>query len=148
MGKPSRPTAVYTNNNWYFEIPGIVSPNFQKLSGIEASSGEVTIVDGVTNLKHKFSSQIKEFSDVTLERAYDGSEDDNYMRALQKISLVEGQRFDGQLVKLHAGREVFRILFLGARLKKVSHPSLDTGGEDIYNVSYTLSVTEWVEIPV
>tara|TARA_Y100000034_G_scaffold29728_1_gene36158 strand:+ start:33556 stop:33996 length:441 start_codon:yes stop_codon:yes gene_type:complete len=143
---PTRPTDLYTNNHWYFEIPGLVSPHFHMLEGIEKKSGEVSIVDGSTNIKHKFSSQLMEFNDIVLTRAMDGSIDDESMKELVRLSLDYGQRFDGQLIKMHNHQEVFRILFLGLRIKNVAHPSLDTSAEERYDIKYTVSVSEWVEV--
>lgn len=145
---PLKPVDLYTNNHWYFEIPGLVSPHFHTLEGIEKKSGEVSIVDGATNIKHKFASQLKEFNDITLTRAKDGSADDLTMTVLSEECINNGFRFDGNLVKMHNGKEVFRILFMGCAIKNVAHPSLKTDGEDKYDVKYTLSVSEWVEIPV
>lgn len=144
---PLKPVDLYTANHWYFEIPGLISPQFHTLSGIEQRSGEVFIVDGSTNIKHKFSSQLKEYSDIVLTRAMDGSVDDLTMMTLVQQSMNEGLRFDGNLVKLHNGQEVFRILFLGCRIKNVAHPELRTDSEERYDVKYTCSVSEWVEIP-
>lgn len=143
---PIRPSDLYTNNHWYFEIPGLVSPHFHTLEGIEQKSGEVFIVDGSTNIKHKFSSQLKEYSDINLTRAMDGSVDDLTMKALVQQCMNSGFRFDGSLVKMHSGQEVFRILFLGLRIKNVAHPSLKTDAEERYDIKYTCSVSEWVEI--
>lgn len=144
---PLKPTDLYTANHWYFEVAGLISPHFHTLEGVEQKSGEVFIVDGSTNIKHKFSSQLKDYGDVTLTRAMDGSVDDQTMRVLVQKCMNEGFRFDGNLVKMHNGREVFRILFLGCRIKNYAHPSLKTDSEERYDVKYILSVSEWVEIP-
>jgi hypothetical protein len=144
--KPVKPFNVYTNNNWYFEIPGLVSPQFHTLEGIGVESSEVFVVDAVTNIKHKFSSFIKDYSDISLTRALDGSIDDANMRQLQSFGLDNGIRVDGNLVKMHAGVEVFRIMFFGMRLKGIGHPTLDTNGADRYDIKYTFSVSEWVEV--
>lgn len=141
-----RPVDLYVTNGWCFEVQGLISPNFQLLEGTELKSGEVSVVDGKTNIKHKFSSQIKEFSDITLTRPYDGTSDDLAMIELQRKCIDLGFRFDGQLVKLHNGIEVFRILFLGCRIKNIAHPTMDTAAEERYDVKYTLSVSEWVEV--
>ncbi len=148
MPAPNRPTALFTNNNWYFEIQGLVSPHFHSLEGISKTSGEVSVVDGGTNIRHKFSSQIKDFGDITLTRAYDGSVDDLAMLALENASMDTCQRFDGSLVKMHCGKEVFRIVFLGLRIKEVGHPSLSTEGTERYDVRYTCSVSEWREVRI
>lgn len=143
---PLRPTDLYTNNHWYFEIQGLISPHFHTLEGIEKKSGEVSIVDGTTNIKHKFSSQLKDFGDINLTRSKDGSVDDKTMQVLANKCMDEGFRFDGNLIKMHNGQEVFRILFLGCRIKNIAHPSLKTDGEDKYDIKYSMSVSEWVEI--
>lgn len=147
MPLPLRPTNLFTANNFYFEIPGLVSPHFHTIEGISKTSGEVTIVDGATNIRHKFSNQLKDFGDLTLVRAYDGSIDDEFMRQLEAIQFDTCQRIDGNLVKQHCGSEVFRIMFLGMRMKHVEHPSLNTESEERYDVRYTFSISEWYEIP-
>jgi hypothetical protein len=148
MPAPLTPTNVFSANGWYFEIQGLVSPHFNRLSGIKKSTGEVSIVDGSTGIRHKFANQIKEFGDITLVRAYDGSVDDNYMRQLTKLSLDGCTKFDGNLVKLQCGKEVFRIIFLGMKMKDTEHPELRTDSEERYDVQYMFSVTEWQEIPI
>lgn len=143
---PNKPSDLLTNNHFYFEVPGLISPHFHKISGISKKSGEVSIVDGATNTKHKFSSQIKDFGDITLIRTPDGSVDDYSMRALVDKCLNAGFRFDGNLVKLHNGQEAFRIMFLGLRIKEVNYPDFDTSAEERMDISYVCSVSEWVEI--
>lgn len=145
---PLKPTDLLTNNGWYFEIAGLVSPHFHTLEGIEKKSGQIFIVDGATNIKHKFSNQIKDFNDIVLTRGKDGSVDDITMTALVQNCMNNGFRFDGHLVKLHNGQEIFRILFLGCSITNEAHPSLKTDGEERYDVKYTLSVSEWIEVPV
>jgi hypothetical protein len=142
----TRPTDLYVNNHWYIELPGLVSPKFHQVSGIEESSGEVSIVDGYRNVEHKFSSQLKKYNDIVLHRAKDGSVDDISMRELVRACMNNGLRFDANLVKLHNGIEVFRILMLGVRVKNNAHPDLNTAGEDRYDMKYTCSVSEWIEI--
>lgn len=141
-----RPDNLFASSHWTFEIPGTTFPNFQKLEGISKTSGEISVVDGTTNIKHKFSSQIKDYGEITLTRPYDGSVDDDFMRALEVFSFEGGNRFDGNLVKYHNGVEVFRIMFFGLRLKEITHPSLDTSAEERYDVAYKCSVSEWTEV--
>lgn len=142
----AKPVDALTANHFYFEVPGLVSPHFQKIEGISKKSGEVFIVDGSTNTKHKFSSQLKECGDITLTRVYDGTVDDYTMKALTEQCLNEGFRFDGNLVKLHNGQEAFRIIFLGLRIKEVQHPNLDTASEERYEVKYICSVSDFIEV--
>lgn len=141
-----KPTDALVTNGWYFEIPGLVSPHFNSLAGIERKSGEVVVVDGTTNIMHKFSDQLKEFGDITLMRTKDGSVDDKTMKALADKCLNTGFRFDGQLVKNHNRQEAFRIVFLGARIKVEKHPDLKTDGKEKYDMTYTLSISEWQEL--
>lgn len=143
---PNRPTDLYVTNGWYFEIPALVSPHFHTLEGIEQKSGEVKIVDGSTNITHKFSSQLKEYNDIVLTRAMDGSVDDVTMKMLVQQCMNEGFRFDGQLVKLHNGKEVFRIVFMGMRIKNYAHPTYKTDAEEKLDLKYTCSVSEWIEL--
>lgn len=142
----TKPTDALTANHFYFEVPGLISPHFHKLEGISKKSGEVFIVDGSSNVKHKFSSQLKDFGDITLTRTPDGSVDDVSMRALVDQCLNEGFRFDGNMVKLHNGQEAFRIMFLGLRIKEVQYPSFDTASEERMDVKYVCSVSEWIEL--
>lgn len=141
-----KPTDALTANHYYFEVPGLISPHFHKLEGISLKSGEVFIVDGSTNVKHKFSSQLKDFGDITLTRTRDGSVDDKSMNVLVQKCINDGFRFDGNLVKMHNGQEAFRILFLGLRIKEVTLPSLDTSSEERFDTKYVCSVSEWVEL--
>lgn len=143
---PFKPIDSFTAGHWYFEVPGLISPQFQGLEGISRETGEVMVVDGMTNLTHKFSSQIKKFGDITLTRPYDGGVDDASMNVLVKKCEDEGFRFDGSLVKMHNGKEVFRILFLGLRIKRVEHPNLQTESEERYDVKYVCSVSQWEEV--
>lgn len=143
---PTRPNDLFTSNHFYLEIPGLVSPQFHTVEGIGVESGEVTLVDGYTNIQHKFSSQLKKAKDVTLTRSKDGSVDDLALKALTKKCLDEGFRFDCHLVKRHNGNEVFRILLLGCRIKTVDYPTHQTDAEERYDMKYMLSVTEVVEL--
>ena len=141
-----KPTDSLVNNGWYFEVPGLISPHFSSLEGVSRKTGQVVVVDGTTNIKHKFSDQMKDFSDITLIRAKDASVDDKSIRVLADKCINEGFRFDGQLVKLHNKKEIFRIIFLGMRIMEEEHPSLKTDGTDKYDMKYPCSVSEWVEV--
>lgn len=143
---PTRPVDLYTSNHFYMEVPGLISPQIHTVEGIGIESGEVSIVDGFTNIQHKFSSQLKKAKDVTFTRAKDGSADDLAMKALADKCLDEGFRFDCHLVKRHNGKEVFRILLLGCRIKTVDYPTHQTDAEERYDMKYVLSVTEVVEL--
>ena len=144
---PYAPTDLLTDNGWYIDMQGLISPQFHSFEGLERKTGEVKIVDGATNITYKFSDQLKDFGEITLIRTKDGSVDDITMVALTDNCINNGFRFDFQLVKNHNGNPVFRILVLGARIKSEAHPSLKTDGTGKYDMKYMLSVTEWVEVP-
>ena len=141
----TKPVDALTANHFYIEMAGLVSPHFQKIEGISKKSGEVVIIDGSTNTKHKFSDQLKEVGDITLTRVYDGSVDDITMRLLVEQCLNEGFRFDINMVKMHNGQEAFRIIILGMRIKEVQHPNYDTGSTERLEVKYVCSVSDYVE---
>jgi len=141
-----KPQDLYTTNHFYIDMVGLVSPHFHTVEGIEQKSGEVSIVDGTTNIKHKFSSQLKEYSDITLTRAMDGTIDDTTLKALVQQCMNNGFRFDANLVKMHNGQEVFRILMLGVRIKNYTYPTFNTEAEERLDMKYVLSVSEWVEL--
>jgi len=81
MGKPKKPTALYVVNGWYIELPGLVSPHFERLSGLSKKTGTVEIVDAGTNIKYKFNGQIIDFGTITLERTMDGSQMIQFLKA-------------------------------------------------------------------
>ena len=61
----AKPTTVMMANGWYFDLPGLISPHFQTLEGINRKTGTTEIVDGGTNIKYQFSDQIIEFGQIT-----------------------------------------------------------------------------------
>lgn len=146
MAKPQRPNTAYVVNGWYFELPGLISPHFETLSGLNKKTGTVEIVDGGTNVKYKFASQIIDFGQITLSRTRDGSIDDRALNLLVDSSIRIGSKFAGVLVKLHFGVEVFRIAFEGLRFAELNHPDYNTLGEDKLLMQYMATVDGWVEI--
>jgi len=146
MPKPQKPTNVFVTNGWYMELPGLVSPQFESLSGLSKKTGTVEVVDAGTNVKYKFSSQIVDFGTITLVRPYDGSSDDVLMRALVNASITEGIKYAGVLVKRHFGNEVYRIAFEGLMFTEETYPDFNTGAEEKQNISYVANVDSWILI--
>ena len=147
MGYPKKPTDLFVVNGWYLELPGLVSPHFETLEGLSKKTGKVEIVDAGTNIKYKFSSQIKDFGAITLTRAKDGTNDDIIMNGLVNASIELGVKYAGQLIKLHHGSEVFRIAFVGMLFDSNAHPSHNINGEEKYVQTFGASIDEWEEIP-
>lgn len=130
MAKSQKPIALYTVNGWTLELPGLVSPHFETLSGLSKKTGTMTIVDGGTNVKFKFSDQIKDFGQITLGRTDDGSIDDLTIRSLIEESIENGTKYTGALVKRHYGVEVFRIAFEGLGFVEQNWPDLDVNATE------------------
>jgi hypothetical protein len=146
MGAPQRPKALYVTNGWYLELPGLVSPHFETLSGLKKSTGVVEIVDAGTNIKYKFHSQIIDFGAITLTRTFDGSPDDLAMRVLVDSSIAAGLQFDGVLVKKHFGQIVFSIGFSGLGFTSANYPTFDINAEEKFTVELEAFVTIWLHV--
>lgn len=146
MGKPKRPTGAYVVNGWYLELPGLVSPHFQTLSGLSKKTGTVEVVDGGTGIKYKFTDQILDFGQITLARTYDGSSDDSVFRNLVNQGIVADIKYPAVLVKLHYGVEVFRIAIEGLGFKEENYPDFNVEGSEKLLVSYVASVDGWLLI--
>ena len=146
MPKPQKPKNVYVVNGWYLELPGLISPKFETLSGLSKKTGTVEVVDAGTNVKYKFSSQIIDFGQIGLTRAMDGSVDDNAMDALVNLCINSGQKFTGTLIKLHFGAPVFTIAFEGLRFSEDNWPDLNIEGEEKLIKTYVATVDTWLKV--
>lgn len=143
MARPTKPTDLYVQNGWYLEIPGIESPHFETLEGLGRAGNSVEIVDGGTNKKHKFSSQIIDFTDMTLTRTSQGNSVDQLLYNLADDMILRGLRMPVVAVKLHHGQEVFRVLLEEFRFSAQNFPNFDVNSEDKFTVSYTASCSDW-----
>lgn len=146
MGYPQRPTALHVVNGWYLELPGLNSPQFETLEGLSKKTGTVQIVDGGSNIVHKFNDQIIDFGQITLSRTSDGSSDDIALDAMVDLSIRTGVQYVGALVKMHFGVEIYRIMFLGMGFKEINLPSLDINSGEKHRTSYMATIIEWVKI--
>lgn len=145
MARPQKPNAAFVTNGWYFELPGLVSPHFEQISGISKKTGNVQIVDAGSNIKYNFSSQILDFGQISLSRTRDGSSDDRVMAGLVEASIATGAKFAGVMVKLHFGKEVYRIAFTGLKFMEENRPEYNTSSEEKELVQYTATVDTWIE---
>lgn len=146
MSKPKRPIGAFVVNGWYLELPGLVSPHFQTLSGLSKKTGIVEVVDGGTGIKYKFADQILDFGQITLARTYDGSSDDSVFRQLVDQGIKSDIKYAGALVKLHYGQEAFRIAFEGLGFKEENYPDFNTEGSEKLLISYLATVDSWLLI--
>ena len=151
MARPQKPQDVYVVNGWYLEIPvpGIMSDGlFETLEGLGKQSGVVEVVDAGTNRKFKFTDQLTDFSDMTLTRPYNGTAADRAMEVLVTTMIETGVKVPVTAVKLHQGKEVFRVLFEGFAFSAANYPTFDVGGSDKFVVSYTAHCDGWEIIPL
>lgn len=143
MARPVRPTDLYVTNGWYLEMPGLISPHFETLEGVAKTSNSVDLVDGGTNKRHKFSSQILDFGEMNLTRTYQGTIDDRTLYAIVEDMILRGLRLDVMAVKLHHQQEVFRILFEDFRITSSNFPTFDVNAEEKFLVSYAATCSDW-----
>lgn len=146
MARPEKPSAQYVVNGWYFMLPGLTSPHFETLAGLNKKTGSVSIVDGGSNITYKFSDQIKDFGQITLSRTKDGSLNDKALNVLADASMELGTKYAGVLVKEHFGREVYRIAFEGLCFIEHNRPDYQTSGTEKETIQYVATVDTWVEI--
>jgi hypothetical protein len=142
MGRPNKPIDVVMQNGWYLEFAGVQSPHFQTLEGLSKKTGLTELVDAGTNIKYKFIDQIKDFGSITLSRALDLSRDDKAFKLLTDASIDTGFKHIGNLVKLHHGKEVFRVILVGVLFNEYNYPSLDVNGTSQFNVSVAAAIDE------
>lgn len=143
MPRPQRPSDLFVTNGWYLELPGLISPHFETLSGLSKKTGKVEIVDAGSNIRYKFSGQITDFGAITLGRTYDGSSDDSVFRALVEAGR-RGTKIAGVLVNLHHGTEVFRIAFQGLLFLAETYPDFDINTEEKLKITYNAEVDQWI----
>lgn len=143
MPFPQRPTDLYVVNGWYLEIPGLVSPHFETLEGVQKTSNKVDIVDAGTNTKYKFGTQIIDFGEMTLTRTYQGTVDDITLETLVQTMIQEGLKLPVTAIKMHNKREVFRIQFDGFNIHSTTMPTFDVNGEEKFLVQYMATCDGW-----
>lgn len=151
MATPQKPQDLYVVNGWYLNIPipGILSNAiFETLEGLGKTSGNVDIVDAGTNRKYKFSTQITEYTDMTLTRTYQGNAVDRALEALVTTMIENGVKLPVTAVKMHNGQEVLTYVFEGFRFNSANYPTFDVNGEEKFTVSYGATCDAWTVIPV
>lgn len=143
MPRPQRPTDLYVTNGWYLELPGLTSPHFETLEGLQKTSEHVDIVDAGTNRKHKFAGQIVDFGDMTLSRTHQGTADDKILIEMAENMIYRGLKVPAVAVKMHHGQEVMRIVLEGFRFSAYTFPTFDVNSQEKFLVNYTATCDNW-----
>jgi hypothetical protein len=147
MPFPQRPTDLFVTNGWYLDgLPGLVSPHFETLEGIQLVSNSVEIVDAGTNIKHRFSSQILDYGTMTITRTLQGTPDDAVIATLVENMIRLGIKFSVNAIKFHHQVEAFRLLMEGFRVSAVNYPTWDVNAEEKHIISYTATCDGWTII--
>ena len=141
-------TEAYRTNEFVVEIEGIESPGIANVTGLDEGSVEaIEQPDGGSNIKHKISSGLVTYDDLTLERNIDGTQTDEDFRAwFTEMFKIDGTgvgsqlRRNGSVVKLQFGQEVLRFAFEGAWIKSSKFSDLDAGSSELMKQTIVLAV--------
>lgn len=138
---------LLTANQWTFEIPGsdLEAPNFNRVEGIGRETDTVTAVDGGTGLEKTFSGGVTRYSDLTIVRKRDGTQNDKVLSRFVDAFQETGEKVNGSLVKRHKGEVVQKINFVGLSFKGETYPSMDTESANPMEISYPCPVDYWYE---
>lgn len=147
MPLPKKPTDLFVTNGWYLEIPGIQSPHFETMEGMEKGSNSVAIVDGGANVEYKFPSQIVRNGELTFTRTYQGTPEDTLLEQLAD-AMMHGVLVNCSVVKMHHNTEVFRLLLEGFRFVGYKYPTFDVNAEEKFTVTFQATVHKWTKLPV
>jgi phage tail-like protein len=139
----------YRANEFVVEIGTVQSPTVSKVSGLSLGETQtIDVPDGGTNVMHQVSSGVVTFQPLTIERYVDGSPDDAEFKRFFESMFKYGQggqgssvaRKDGAVVKMHFGREVFRMAFYGAWMKSLVFSDLEAGSNALLKQTAVLVI--------
>ena len=141
-------TEAYRTNEFVVEIEGITSPGIQHVTGLDEGTVEaIEQPDGGSNVKHKISSGLINYEDLTLERNMDGTQTDTEFRDwFTEMFKLDGTgagsqlRRNGSVVKLQFGKEVLRFAFEGAWIKSSKFSDLNAGSSELMKQTIVLAV--------
>lgn len=148
MPAPKKPQDIYVQNGWYLEAPGLISPHFETLDGVQKKANKVSIVDAGSNKKYRFGTQILDFGDMTLTRALQGSADDVKVDAMVSDMIENGTKINCIAVKKHKGRIVYTLVFEGFNIHGEQHATYDVNGEEKMMITYDATCDGWDKVPV
>lgn len=136
-------------NGWYLEgIPGLDKPNFETLEGLQINSNNVETVDGVTNKKKRFSSQLVDFGEGTLARPFQSNVDDYALQIFSIACIRQGYKVDVVAVKRHKNRDVAAFLLKDFRIGSVQFPTFNVEGEEKFIVTYAFTYDDMFLVPL
>lgn len=137
-------------NGWYLEgIPGASqNPHFETLEGLQVGGNSVESVDGVTNKKKRYSSQIMDFGEVTLTRPWQSDVDDYAIHIFAMACIRLGYKIDVVAYKRHKQTNVFSCLLKDFRIVNIQFPNWDVAGEDKFVVTYNASYDDMFLTPL
>ncbi len=142
------PKDILTTNQWTMEIDGQRIASLSSITGPTRAVGSIPRSDGGTGITYNFTNQKVTFGDVTLTRQRDPKDPwDSKLKDFVDGSMVEGTKYNGQLIKYHFRKPIFRIVFFGMLFKGENYPSLDKGSSGPFVVTYPCSVDFWEELP-
>lgn len=138
---------LMTANQWTFEIPGsdLQAPNFNRVDGISRETDTITKTDGGTGLELTFHGGITRYSDLTIVRKRDNTENDDVMSRFVDAFQENGEKVNGSLVKYHNGEIVRKINFVGLSFKGEQFPGMDTESANAMEMTYPCPVDYWYE---
>jgi phage tail-like protein len=141
-------TEAFRTNEFVVEIEGIESPGIQHVTGLdEGTIDTIDQFDGGSNIKHKVSSGLIAYDDLTLERNMDGTQADEAFRTwFGEMFKIDGTgtgsqlRRNGSVVKMQFGKEVMRFAFEGAWIKSSKFSDLNAGSSELMKQTIVLAV--------
>ncbi|MFH0989836.1 MAG: hypothetical protein V1799_07460 [bacterium] len=143
-----KPNDLIPINGWVFELPGLTSPHFHKLSGIGVKTGTMTIIDGGTNMAFNFSDGIEENGAITMTRTRDNSAADGVFAKFVRDVIKTGVKVNGSFVQYRHGKQVLKILFTGLLMNDFKYNDFDTSGKGDgakSDQTYVAQVDHWEE---
>lgn len=142
------PKDVLTTNQWVIEINGVPRATFVQVSGVTRRIDGIPRADGGTGIVYTFPNQRVDYGALQLLRMYD-PQDQNDLNIETFLSNVisSGTKLNGEMIKYHYGKPLFRVQFTGMLFLSETHPQLrkDTSGP--YEVTYEAKLDFWEKIP-
>jgi len=141
------PRDVLVTNQWVLEVDGVQRATFVAISGIGRSIETVARGDGGTGIIYTFSNQLVNYGTLQLTRMVDPADgNDLSIDSFMNSVIATGKKLNGELVKYHFGKPLFRIQFTGMLFTQESHPALSKQASGPYEMGYIAKVDFWEKI--
>ena len=142
------PQDYMTVNQWLLELEGVPFASFSSISGLTRNVGVNQRADGGSGLMYTFPNQQKNFTDLTFNRQRDPDDpNDLQTSAFVTAAIENGTKVSGELTKFHQGEVDFKIRFTGLLFHTESYPTFDKNSGGGFDISYSVSVDFWEEVP-